>query len=113
MSSNASQNILICGKSLFLCALASQLTVMMGSKVRVTRQTAPSPKVDFVPDVVVMEQDQNVPTAIPSAALRVLTESTGGSVILLNPANSMLTVLSSHTTPVDNLSDVLAKIVNA
>lgn len=113
MSTNADCKILICGKSLLLTAIACHLEVAPGLEVRIASGAAHTTGSDFVPDVIVVEKDRTVPTAMPGAALTLLAQGADKSVILLDPESSALTVFSSHTVAVSSLSDVAARIHEA
>lgn len=113
MPTNADRKILICGRSLLLAAIASHLEVTPGLEVRIASGAAHTPGSDFIPDVIVVERDCAIPTAMPGAALTLLAQGADKSVILLDPESSALTVFSSHTVPVNSLSDVAARIHEA
>lgn len=104
------RRVLICGKSLLLCAIADHLQVTLGIDVQVAQGLSHAASASFVPDVVLMENDRGASPVTSRAALRLLVDGTAASVFLLDPESSALTVLSSQTVPVSSLSDVIAKI---
>ncbi len=113
MTPKPDREVLVCGKSLLLCAIAGHLQVTPGIDVRVAQGLTHAAGTHFVPDVVLMENDRNSSLMMPRAALRLLVDGTGASVLLLDPESSALTVLSSHTVPVSSLSEVIAMIEEA
>ena len=113
MTTNADHKILICGTSLLLSAIAGHLAIVPGIDVQIVHGTAHVAGSDFVPDVILLEKDRNVPTAMPGAALTLLVQGAGRSVLLLDMERSALTVLSSQTIAVSSLSDVTARIETA
>ena len=113
MTPKLDRKVLVCGKSLILCAIAGHLQVTPGIDVQITHGLTQAIGSNFVPDVILMENDRNASPITSRAALRLLAEGTGASVLLLDPESSALTVLSSHTVPVSSLSDVIAKIEEA
>ncbi len=104
------RKVLVCGKSLMLCAIAGHLQLMPGIDVRVAQGLPHAIGSDFAPDVILMENDRSVSPVTSRSALKVLVEGTGAAVLLLDPESSALTVLSSQTVPVSSLSDVVARI---
>lgn len=113
MSTSVARKILICGKSLLLTAIACHLEVTPGLDVRIASGAAHTTGSGFVPDVIVIEKDRTIPTAMPGAALTLLAQGAIESVILLDPESSALTVFSSHTVGVSSLSDVAARVQEA
>ena len=113
MTPKLDRKVLICGKSLLLCAIAGHLQVTPGMDVQVTQGLALAACASFVPDVVLMENDLGTSPMASRIALRLLVEGTATSVLLLDPESSALTVLSIHTVPVNSLSEVIARIEQA
>jgi hypothetical protein len=113
MTPKIDRKVLICGRSLLLCAIAGHLKVTPGIDVQVTQGLTHPVVSGFVPDIILMENDLGTSPITSRIALRLLIDGTAASVLLLDPESSALTVLSSHTVPVNSLSEVIARIEQA
>jgi hypothetical protein len=113
MTLKPDRKVLVCGKSLLLCAIAGHLQVTPGIDVHVTQGLTHAVGASFVPDVVLMENDLGTSPMASRIAFRLLVEGTATTILLLHPESSALTVLSSQTVPVSSLSEVIARIEQA